>query len=122
MKNIVILCRTNIIPIDTPCDIADCIASIGSIFWEKSNDIIVSVCDLIPYEECWLVNRVVINKVNEILKYQWSINGFAFIFQDCGWTLTNGSLNCSSFYKYLLHLIEQGNIKLAKSITLAITP
>ena len=59
--------------------------------------------------------------MNEILKYQCNINGFTFIFQDHGWTFANGSLDCSLFYKDLLHLIEQGNIKLAKSITLTIT-
>ena len=55
------------------------------------------------------------------MKYQCNINGFTFIFQDHGWTFANGSLDCSLFYKDLLHLIEQGNIKLAKSITLTIT-
>ena len=36
-------------------------------------------------------------------------------------TFANGSLDCFLFYKDLLHLIEQSNIKLAKSITLTIT-
>ena len=49
------------------------------------------------------------------------VNGFAFIFQDHGWTFANGSLNYSLFYKDLLHLIEQGNVKLAKSISLTIS-
>ena len=39
MKNVVILCGTSNIPIDTPCDIADCIMSIGSIFRKKSSGI-----------------------------------------------------------------------------------
>ena len=51
-----------------------------------------------------------------------SISGFDFILQDRRWTLTNGSFNCSLFSKDLLHLIEQGTVKLAKSMTLAITP
>ena len=121
VKNVVILCRTNNIPIDTPCDIADCIISIGSIFQKRSSGFDVSVCGLIPRDESWLVNRGLINKMSEILKYQCSINGFTFIVQDHGWTFTNDSLDCSLFYKDLLHLIEQGNIKLAKSITLTIT-
>ena len=50
--------------------------------------------------------------MNEILKCQCNINGFAFIFQDHGWTL---------LYKELFHLIEQGNVKLANSITLTVT-
>ena len=104
VKNIAILCGTNNIPID-----------------KKSNGINFSVCGLIPREECWSANRVFINELNKILKYQCNINGFGFIFQDHGWTLANGSLDCSLFYKDLLHLIEQGNVKLAKSIALTIT-
>ena len=120
VKNVVILCRTNNIPINTPCYIIDCIISIGSIFQKRSSSIDVSRCGLISRDESWSVNRRLVNKVNEILKYQWNINGFTFILQDHGWTFTNGSLDCSLFYKDLLHLIEQGNIKLAKSITLTI--
>ena len=119
VKNVVILCGTNNIPIDTPRDIA--IISIDSIFPKKSSGIDVSVCGLIPRDECWSVNRGLINEVNEVLKYQCNINGFTFIFQDHGWTFANGSLDCSLFYIDLLHLIEQSNIKLAKSITLTIT-
>ena len=121
MKNVVNLCATNNIPIDTPRDIADCIISIGSIFQKKCSGIDVSVCGLISRDRSWSVSKGLINEVNEILKYQCNINGFTFIFQDHGWTFANGSLDCSLFYKDLLHLIEQGNIKLAKSITLTIT-
>ena len=49
---------------------ADCVISIGSIFSKKSNDINVSVCGFLPGDECWSVNRVAVNEVNEILKYQ----------------------------------------------------
>ena len=121
MKNVVILCGTNNIPIDTPCDIADCIISIGCIFQKRSRGIDVSVCDLILRDKSLSVNRGLINEVNEILKYQCNINGFNFIFQDHGWTFANSPLDCSLFYEDLLHLIEQGNIKLAKSVTLTIT-
>ena len=82
VKNVVILCETNNMPIDTPREIADCIISIGSIFQRKSSGIDVSICSLIPRDECWSVNRGLINEVNEILKYLCNINGFTFIFQD----------------------------------------
>ena len=62
--------RDQYILLDTPCDMADCIISIGSIFSKKFNDINVSVCGFIPRDECWSVNRVAVNEVNEILKYQ----------------------------------------------------
>ena len=64
VKNVVILCGTNNIPIDTSRDIADCIISIGSIFQKKSSGIVVNVCGLITRDESWLVNRGLINKVN----------------------------------------------------------
>ena len=112
----VILCGSNAISIDTSHDIGDCIISIGSIFQKKSSSINVNFCGLIRRDECWSVNRALINEMNEILKYQCNINGFTLIFQDHGCTFVNGSLDCS-----LLHLIERGNVKLAKSITLTIT-
>ena len=90
VKNFVILCGTNNIPIDTPRDIGDCIIGIGSTF-QKSSGINVSVCSLMLRDECWSVNRVLINEVNEILKHQCNVNGFAFIFQDHGLTFANGS-------------------------------
>ena len=46
---------------------------------------------------------------------------FCFIVQDHGWTLPNGSLDCSLFYKDFLHLVEQGNVKLAKSVVSTLT-
>ena len=52
VKNIVILYRTNNVTIYSPCDIADCIISKGSVFWKKSYSINASVCGLIPLEEC----------------------------------------------------------------------
>ena len=74
VKNVVILCGTNNIPIDTPCYIVDCIINIGSIFQKRSSSIDVY--------ESWSGNRKLVDEVNEILKYQWNLNGFTFIFQD----------------------------------------
>ena len=84
VKNVVILCRTNNIPIDTPCDIANCIISIGSIFQKKYSGIDLSVYGLVLRDESWLVNRGLINEVNEILNYQCNINGFTFMLQNQG--------------------------------------
>ena len=106
--------------VDTPSDIADCIISMRTIFQKKFSGINVTLCDLILRGECRSVRRVLINKVNEILKYLCNINGFSFIFPDNGWIFANGSFECSLLYRDLLHLIEQGNVELAKSITLTI--
>ena len=55
------------------------------------------------------------------MKYECHKNGFIFKVQDHEWTLPNGSLDCSLFYKDSLHLVEQGNVKLAKSIVSTLT-
>ena len=103
------------------CDFADCIVDVGTIFRRKSNTVNIIICGLIPRDECWWVNRLLMNKVNEILKYKCHKNVFAFIVQDYGWTLANGSLGCSLFYKDILHLFEQWNVKLAKSMVSTLT-
>ena len=106
MKNLVVLCGTNNIPKDTSLRyIADWIVNLGSIFWNKFSGINVSVCGLILRER-WPGNMVLINEMNEILKYQCNINGFKFIFQYPEQTLPYNSLDCTLSYKDLLHLME----------------
>ena len=116
VQNIVVQCGTNNISTDSPRDIADCIVDVGTIFRRKSNIVNIIICGLVPHEECWSVNRLLIDKENDIWKYECHKNEFAFIVQDHGWPFTNGFFDCSLFYKDCLHLVEQGNIKLAKSI------
>ena len=68
----------------------------------------MSVSGLILCDECSSLNRVLINEMNEILKYQNNVDDFASIFQDHEWTVANGSLDCHLFYKDLLKLIGTG--------------
>ena len=117
----VVQCRTNNISTDSPRDIADCIKDVGTIFRSKSNTVNIIICGLIPHDECWSINRLLTNRVNDILKYECHKNGFVFIVQDHEWTLLNGFLDCSLFYKDSLHLVQQGNVKLAKSIVSTLT-
>ena len=121
VRNIVVQCRTNNISTDSPRDIADSIVDVDTIFRRKSNTLNIIIRRLIPGDECWSVKRLLINKVNDILKYECHKNGFVFIVQDHGWTLSNGSLDCSLFYKDSLDLVEQGNVELAKSIVSTLT-
>ena len=120
VRNIVVQCGTNNISNDSPRDITDCIVNVGTIFRKKSNTVNIK-CGLIPLDESWSVNRLLINKINDILKCYCHKNDFAFIVQDHGWTLSNGSLDFSLFYKDSLHFAEQGNVKLAKSIVSTLT-
>ena len=115
VRNIVVQCGNNNISTDSPRDIAHCIVDLGTIFRRKSNTANIIIRGLIPRDECWSINRLLINRVNDILKYECHKNGFVFIVQDHGWTLPNGSLDRSLFYKdRSLHLVEQGNVTLAK--------
>ena len=69
LKNVVVLCRTNKLFTNSPLDIADCIVNIGSCLHEKSSSVKVFICKLIPRDESWSVNRVLIKDVNRTLKY-----------------------------------------------------
>ena len=84
IRNIVVQCATNNISTDSPRDIADCIVDVGTIFQRKSNTVNIIICGLIPPDECWSINRLLINKVNDILKYECHKNGFVFIVLDHG--------------------------------------
>ena len=66
VQNIVVQCGTNNISTDSPRDIADCIVDVGTIFRRKSNIVNIIICGLVPHEECWSVNRLLIDKENDI--------------------------------------------------------
>ena len=57
-----------------------------------------------------------IKQVNHILKTKCSQSSFTFIFPDSGWTLSNGSLDSDVFNLDNVHLVKNGNLKLAESI------
>ena len=116
LKNVVVLCGTNNLFIDSPLDIADCIVNIGSCLREKSCSVNVFINRLIPRDESWSVNKVLIKHVNKMLKYLCSKHDFSYVYQSNGWTLPNANLDPSLFLRDYLHLIEQGNVKLAKLI------
>ena len=111
----VLLCEANIFT-DFPTDIADCIVNSGSCLREISSNINVFICVLIPRDVGWSVNRVLIKDVNRILEYLCLKHDFSFIDQSNGWTLPDGNLDPSLFFRDSLHLIKEGNVKLAKLI------
>ena len=116
LKNVVVLCGTNNLFIDSPLDIADCIVNIGSCLREKSSSVNIFICGLISRDESSSVNRVLIKDVNRILKYLCLKHDFSYIDQSNGWTLPNSDLDPSLFFRDSLRLVEEGNVKLAKLI------
>ena len=68
VRNIVVWCGTNNFSTDSPYDIADCIVDVGTIFRRKSNTVNIIIRGVIPRDECWSVNKLLINEVNDITK------------------------------------------------------
>ena len=120
LKNVVILCGTNNINKDSPYDIAQGLIAIGSVFKNQSSNPNIFICGLLPRDESFSINRLIINEVNDLLKSKCLVKSFHFINQNNGWTLNNGKLEFSLFYSDALHLVEKGNLKLGKSILKAI--
>ena len=86
------LCGTNNLFTDSPTDIADYIVNIGSCLLEKSGNIKALTCGLIPGNESWSVNSLLIKEVNRTFEYLYLKHDFSFIDQNNGWTLPNGDL------------------------------
>ena len=76
VQNIVVQCEANNISTDSPRDIADCIVDVGTIFRRMSNTVNIIICGLISRDECWSINRLLINKMNDILNNECHKNGF----------------------------------------------
>ena len=120
LKNAVIRCGTNNISKDSPYDIAQGLTAIGSVFKNQSSNGNIFICGLLPCDESFLINRLIINEVNDLLKSKCFVKSFHFINLNNGWTLNNGTLDFLLFYSDALHLVEKGNLKLGKSILKAI--
>ena len=112
----VLLCGANSLLTDSPLDIVDCIVNTVSCLHKNSSSVNVFICRLIPRDDSWSVNRVLIKDVNRILKYLCLKHDFSYIDQSNGWTLPNGDLDPSLFFRDSLHLLKEGNVKLGKLI------
>ena len=82
---------------------------------------VIFVCCLLPRGNNCPINRVYINEINNYLFYKSKLNGVNFI-NHSDWTLQDGSLKPNLFYVEKLHLIKEGNAKLAASICNSINP
>ena len=116
LKHAIILCGTNNINKHCPCAIAQGLITIASIFKNQSSNSNVFICEIIPCDELFSINRLIINEVNDLLKSKCLVTNFHFINQNNGWTLNNSALDFSLFYSDGLHLVKKGNLKLGKSI------
>ena len=78
---------------DPPFDIAEYLFEIGKYFKERSRNTEIVISGILPRDECWSVNRIIISKINDILADKCSLHGFCFIYQKFGWARENGMLN-----------------------------
>ena len=70
LKNVVVLCGTNNLLLDSPKDIADGILEIARPFEMNYSCVNVIICGILPRDYSWSVNRVSIKRVNQILKLE----------------------------------------------------
>ena len=114
------MCGTNNIQHDSVEDITGEIIDISSQLrriYKNSN----VICGLLPRDKSWSVNRVYIKELNEYLRHKCNFIGVIFTDQT-DWTSQNGSLKSNLYYDDNLHLIEEGNAKLAALIYKHINP
>ena len=86
---LLILCGTNNIYIDSPYDIVQCLIDIGVCFRNCSSKINIFISRILPRDECYSLNRMLIKEINAILKSQCGLHSFNFIEQEQGWISWN---------------------------------
>ena len=107
LKNVVALCGTNNLLLDSPKDIAYGILEIARSFKTNYSCLNVVFCGILSHDDSWSVNRVFIKEVNQILCYELS---YTFVSYDNGWILSNGSLNADLYNSDRLHIVEKGSL------------
>ena len=103
-----------------PNDIVQGLIATDSSFKSRFNNPNIFICGSLPCDECFSINRVIIDEINDPLSFKCSVNNFHFIDQSNRQTLNNGTLDFSLFYSDGLHLVEKSNLELGKSILKAI--
>ena len=120
LRNSIILSSTKYFYQDLPEDIANGLIKIASCFKQGNSAISVFICGILPRNDTSLINRLLIKETNNILKSSYSVNHVKFIDQDANWIQMNDSLKTNLFYLDKLHLVEKGNLILAKSMYISV--
>ena len=117
IRSVVIHCGTNNIDTSSSDEISVGVVTIARSISHRYPNIEVIVSGLLQRYIHWSTRRAKINKTNHYLKdYCERLKTMTFMRQDLDWTLPDNSLNMELYYKDLLHLIENGNIKFSKLI------
>ena len=84
LKKVVILYGTNNINKDSPYDIVQGLIVIGSVFNNQSSNPDIFICGLLPQDESFFINRLIINEEKDLLKSKSLVKSFHFINQNNG--------------------------------------
>ena len=103
VKKIVVLCGKN--NQGLPEDMTHSIIEVASTFKSKYGSISIFICDILPHEYSWSVNRACIEEVNHFLKATCSQLFFNFIYLVRRWTLSNGSFELDLLYLDNVYLV-----------------
>ena len=79
LKNVVVLCGTNNLLLDSPKDIADGILEIARPFEMNYSCVNVIICGILPRDDSWSVNLVSIKNINQILKLKCCESSYAHL-------------------------------------------
>ena len=122
IKHIVVHCGTNNIDHHQPGDIVKGLIKIGEEVHRYKPNIKIIVSSILP-RVATPVQKRKINEINESLKIIIpTLNRFYFIHHSYeNWTQSDGTPNPNLYFKDMLHLIEPGNVQLAKVITSTIS-
>ena len=115
-----ILCGTNNLYQDSPEDIENDLIIMASCFKQGSNSMNVFICGILPRDDISSINRLLIKESKNILKSSRYLNHINLINQNTNWISMSGSLKPDLFYSDKLHLLEKGNVILAKSIYISV--
>ena len=98
-------------------DIVQGLIAVGSSFKNQFNNPNIFIRGLLPQGECFPITRFIIDEINNPISFKCAANNFYFIDQVMG---GHNTLDFSLFYLDGLHLVEEGNLKVGKSILKAI--
>ena len=68
LKNVIILCGTNIICIDSPYDSVQCLINIDVWFRNRLPKVKIFISEILPRDKCYFVNRILIKEIKNNMK------------------------------------------------------
>ena len=121
IKTIIVHCGTNNLDHNRPADIAEALVEISRKVHYYHPHINVILSGILPRDGPTSLRRNKISITNSILKEKsTNLNNIYYLQHDEDWKSNDGKLNDRFYYSDNIHLIESGNLKLAKEFINAI--